>query len=145
MPSTPRGLRHDGRIDAHQFAAGVDQGAAGVARVDGRIGLDEIFECRQAQLSAARGADDAVGDGLRQPQGIADRQHDIPDLQLVGMPEGHDRQVIEVHFQQRQIRVRIPAHHLGHGHTAVGQLHPHLIGVFDDVIVGGDVALRCRR
>ncbi len=44
----------NGRIDAHQLTAGVDQGAPGITQIDGRIGLDEILECRKSELAATR-------------------------------------------------------------------------------------------
>ncbi len=64
-----------------------------------------------------------------------------PTCKLVRMPERHDRQMAEIDFQQRQIRVGIPADDPRHGHPAVGELHAHLVGVLHDVIVGGDVPL----
>src|SRR5690554_1908764 len=39
-------LAEDRRVDADQFAVGVDQGAAGVAWVDGGVRLDEVLEGR---------------------------------------------------------------------------------------------------
>ena len=42
-------LRIDGRIDADHFAVHVQQRPAGVAGIDGRVGLDEVLE-----LAAAR-------------------------------------------------------------------------------------------
>ena len=35
-------------VDADEFAIGIDQRAAGVADVDGRVGLDEVLEGRDA-------------------------------------------------------------------------------------------------
>ena len=65
--------------------------AAGVADVDGRVGLDEVLEGGHAELTAAGGADDALRDGLRQADRVADGEHDVADAQPVGMPERHDR------------------------------------------------------
>ena len=76
-------VEHRG-IDADQLAARIDQRAAGIAGIDGGIGLNEILEGGDAELTAAGGADDAMGHGLRQPERIADRQHRIADLQLIG-------------------------------------------------------------
>ena len=110
-------------VDADQLAAGIDQRAAGIADVDGRVGLDEILEGRHAELAAARGADDALRDRLRQADGIADGQHDVADAQPVGMPERHDRHVgLEVELQHGQVRVRIAADDRRVGDAAVGQL-----------------------
>src|SRR5690606_17489783 len=52
------GLGEDRRVDPHQIAMGIDQRTAGVARVDGRIGLDEVLVGVEAQLVAPSGADD---------------------------------------------------------------------------------------
>src|ERR1039458_10761443 len=38
------GTRRDGRIDADHFAAHVEQRAARIARVDGRVGLQKMLE-----------------------------------------------------------------------------------------------------
>jgi hypothetical protein len=38
----------DGRIDADELAARVDERAAGIPGVDGRIGLNEVLEDRDA-------------------------------------------------------------------------------------------------
>ena len=84
-------LGHHRGVDADQFAARVDERAAGIAFVDRRIGLDEVLEGCHAELPATDGADDAVRDGLLQAQRIADRQHLIAHLQLVRTTERHDR------------------------------------------------------
>ena len=60
---------------------------------------------------------------LRQPERIADREHHVADLQLVGAAEGRDRQRAEVDLQHRQIGVRVAADDVGVGHAAVRQLH----------------------
>ncbi len=58
-------LGDDGGVDADQRAARIDQRAAGVAEVDGRVGLDEVLERRDAELLAAHRAHDAVRHGVR--------------------------------------------------------------------------------
>ena len=127
-------------VDADQFARGIDQGAAGIAFVDGRVGLDEILEGGHAQLLAIDGTDDAVGDRLLQAERVADGQHLIADLQPVRAPQAHDREPRQPDRQQRQVGVRITAHHLGHRAAAVGQLHLDAGGIGDHVVVGDDVA-----
>ena len=52
-------LREDRAVDADQVAGGVDQRAAGIARIDRRIGLDEVLEAVDAEVIAAERADDA--------------------------------------------------------------------------------------
>src|ERR1700722_18251442 len=53
-------LGDDGGVDAYQRPGRIHQGTAGVAEVDGSIGLNEVLERSDAQLLAAGGADDAV-------------------------------------------------------------------------------------
>jgi hypothetical protein len=128
-------------VDAHELATRVDQRATGVADVDGRIGLDEAFVRRDAELRTARRADDAVRHRLREPERIADRQHRIADLQRVGTAELHHRQILECDLQHREIGVRIAPHHFGVRAATVGELHPDLIGLRHHVMIGDDVAL----
>ncbi len=73
-------------------------------------------------------------------QRVADREHDIADLERVGAAEPDLGQVGQVDLQQRQLRVRILADELRHGNSAVGQLHEDLVGVADHVPVRDDVA-----
>ncbi len=53
------GLRQDHRIDADQVAVEPDQRAAGIARIDRGIGLDEVLEAVAADARAAERAHDA--------------------------------------------------------------------------------------
>ncbi len=81
-------------------AGHIDQRAAGVAGVDGGVGLDELLElawrdavCGSAVVDRAvlRG-DDAGRDRLRQAERAADRQHPVADLRAVGVAELDRRQ-----------------------------------------------------
>ena len=139
-------LREHRGVDADQLAVGIDQRATGVAHVDGRVGLDEVLEGRDAELAAARRADDALRDRLRQADGIADGEHDVADAQPVGMPERHDRHVVlEVELQHRQIGVRIAADDPRVGHAAIGELGADQVRGGDDVVIRDHVRLRGRR
>jgi hypothetical protein len=91
MPSGPPycTVQHRG-VDADQIALRIDERAAGVAEIDGGVGLNEILESRQSQLAAAGGADDALRHGLADPVGIADGEHDIAHPQRVGAAHRHD-------------------------------------------------------
>ena len=61
--------RNQRRVDADHFAARVEQRAAGVAVVDGRVGLDEVVERRFADVAVQR-ADDADADRTARPSGL---------------------------------------------------------------------------
>jgi hypothetical protein len=76
-PDGDRALRgwDVGVADADDLAAAVDQRAAGVARGDRGVGLDEVDQRADALLSRAgdptvEAGDDAGGDGVSKPKGL---------------------------------------------------------------------------
>ena len=82
------GGREDRRVDADETAGGIEERAAGIARIDRRIGLDDIgelapFGSRQAPLQRA---DDAGGEGLVEAERIADGEGPLPDLRSSESP-----------------------------------------------------------
>ena len=83
------GLRIDGGVDADDFAVHVEQRAAGVAGIDGCVGLDEVLELAgDAGLDGAVfGGDNAGGDGLREGEGAADGFNPVADLGLIGVAQ----------------------------------------------------------
>src|SRR5690606_6287943 len=95
------------------------QCAAGVAWIDGGIGLDEIFEGGQSELGAAGGADNALGNGLTNAEWITDGEHHIADLGSIGATDIDHWQVLESDPQDRQIGVRIGAYQGRIGKSAV--------------------------
>ena len=74
-------------IDADQVALQIDERAAGVARIDSRVGLDEILEPLHPDVRPVQPADDAGGHGLAYVPGIADGEDEIADLELARVPE----------------------------------------------------------
>ena len=107
------GLGEDRRVDAGQVAIGIHQRAAGVARVDRRVGLDEVFVAVEAQLVTPGGADDAHGHGLADAERVADGQRDITDADAFGAADGDRRQVLQVDLQHRKVGFRVAADHSG--------------------------------
>ena len=87
-------LRVDGRVDADYFAVHVQQRAAGVAGIDGRVGLDEVLElaARAGLDGAVLGGDDAGGHGLRQRKRAADGFNPVAHLRVVGVAQLHGGQ-----------------------------------------------------
>jgi len=91
--------------DADDPALEVDQGPAGVARVDRGAGLDHVGQRDPVLLvhGAPEGADDPLGDAGLQPQRVADGQGHIPDLQLGGVGEAGRVQPTGVDVQHGQV------------------------------------------
>jgi hypothetical protein len=80
--------------------------AAGIAGIDRRVGLDEILEPVDAEVVAAQCADDAVRDGVAEAERIADREHDVADVQAFDAAERDRRQAIRRRLSARQDRIR---------------------------------------
>ena len=81
------GAREDRGVDADEPAGQIDQRAAGIAGIDGGVGLDEELVVGDADLGARQRRDDAVGDGLADAERIADGEHEVADLERVGIAE----------------------------------------------------------
>ena len=131
----------DRRVDANQVTARIDQRATGVTAVNGGVGLNEVFERSDAQMTAAGGTDNAHGHGLAHAQRIADGQHHIADGDLIRTVQLDFRQILQGDLQQRQVGLRIRADHPGGSIPAVAQRHQDLVGVPDHVITGEDIAV----
>ena len=67
-------------VDADDFAAQVDQRAAGVAGIDRGVGLEKV--ALVVGERAFLGGNDPLGDGLAEAEGIAHGEHDLADLDL---------------------------------------------------------------
>ncbi len=75
---------------------------------------------------------------------IADREHEVADLNLVGIAE-FDRRKALLHIlqsQHRKIAALIAQQHLGFEFALVGERHANLVGALDDVMIGDDDAAR---
>ena len=87
--------RGDHGVDADDLAVGVEQRAAGVAGIDGGVGLDGLVDVGSVGLlHLADGADDAARHGsVEDAEGIADGQHLLPDLEGGAAAQGYGLQV----------------------------------------------------
>src|SRR5439155_18291603 len=72
----------NGRVDANHLACKIDQWDAGVAGLDGRVGLQESLELL-ANAGAVLGADDVRCDRVLQSKGAANRQIPVANLHAV--------------------------------------------------------------
>ena len=134
----------DGRVDADYLAVQVEQGTARIARVDGRVGLDEALDpvvVADDLGLAAQGADDSVGQGGAHAQRVADGQDPVADLQFFDVAQTHGGQFGGVDLEQDDVDQRIGADHLGCEGAAVGQGDPDGVGAGDHVVVAENVAV----
>ena len=83
-------------------------------------------------------ADDTGGHGLTDIGGIADGEHEIPNLQAIGITEREFRQAIRAHLDDRHVGLGIGTDATGWQRAAVGELHRDLVGTVDDATVGDD-------
>src|SRR3990170_1602162 len=146
-----------GRVDAHDSARQVDEGSAGVPRVDGRIGLDHIGVDALAALALL-----AVRIGDRDPPGerrddpgrdrgatleaerVPDRNDPLAELERRRAAQRHRGQALRLDVQHREVRLDVAPDH------PRGQL-PRLLlggddgdprGALDDVVVRDHDAVR---
>jgi hypothetical protein len=92
------GRRDDQRVDADHLAVEVEQRAAGIAAVDGGVGLDVVVIGPGIDVAVAR-RDDAGRHRAAEAERIADRDHPFAEPQLVGIAELHrDQRLVGLTF-----------------------------------------------
>ena len=135
--------REDRRVDADEPAADVDEGAAGIARIDGGVGLDEELVVRDPDLGAGERRDDAVRHRLADAEGVADGEHEIADLQALRIAELERVQRRRAfRLQHREVGARIAEHDRRLELALVGERDLHLGHALDDVVVRDDEPAR---
>ena len=126
VPPTPR---RDGGVDAHHLSLQVHQRAATVARVDGRVGLQEVFPLGDIRASPLR-RDDARCHRRVQPERAADGQHPVTHLDHVAVAQRESWQgAIGGNPQDRDVGLGIGANFGRHVLPSVGQSDQHAVGV----------------
>ncbi len=143
--------RLDGGRNADDASLAIHQDAARVARIDGRVGLNDV---RDAVLGgkgvlaadgeqASQGAHEADGHRVLQTERIANGNGNLSDLDLGGVRKLHRLQLlgIDIDLEHGQIAIGICAHHFGLCLRAVGEDDADLVGVLNHVVVGHNVAL----
>src|ERR1700730_1637711 len=102
-------MRQNRGVDSDEFATIVDQCTAGVAWIDWRIGLNEIFVVFNAEVAAAFCADDSHSYGLTDAERIADSQSIVADLHLGGVAKRNGRKIRAFELQDGHISFWIRA------------------------------------
>ena len=143
-------------VDADELPGHVQQGAAGVAGVDGGVRLDEPggSDSRAALVGEGqvpvKGADHAGGHRLAVAQGVADGHHRLAQLQLIAVADGGNLQLAQrlggdvgkLHRHHGQVVVHVGALDLGLHRALVHKAHRELAGALHHMVVGGDEQLR---
>src|SRR5262245_26024900 len=128
----------DRGVDPDGFTTCIQKRSARVARVDGRVGLDEVVVGTLVDVSPER-AHDPGRHGVLEPERIPDRNHPLLDLHVGRVTERHGREPRRpMDLDQRDVGLLIPADDLGLELLARGQAHDDLVGVLDHVVVGED-------
>ena len=128
------------------MAQGIEQGATGIARVDGGVGLDNPADFAIAgRLNfPAQCADDAGGERGIQAEGIADGQYLAAHRQLRGISQGQGCQVVGwlLDPQHGQVLFRCHADNVGVVFSAILQGDGQLVSSSHHVEIGHDEAVR---
>ena len=147
------GLGVLGGGDADDVAVAVKQRPAGVAWVDGTVGLEHVEGGAASVVPGGdepvQGGDDAVGEGVGQlAQGVADGVDRLAHHQLGAVPQGDGGEAAGLDLQYGHVVVLLAADELGVVLVAVGEGDLDVDGaalvlgrLLNDVVVGGDVAV----
>src|SRR5262245_56626387 len=129
--------QNHGRIDADDFAAGVNQRPAAIAGIQGGIGLDDIVHQtpRVGSQRPAQGTDYASRNraltSVRIPDG--DRKVPYADFLRVSKESGHRTRRIDSNHSE--VRIRVVANELCVKSVAIKQGDNDLAGIVNDVAV----------
>src|SRR5271165_351294 len=133
-------------VDADDFAMRIDERAAGISAVDGRVGLDGfVDESGLAGLHrAADGAHHPGGQRGLKAEGIADGQNFLSDLQGRGIAESQGRQrfALGIDFDQCHVVALIRANDFCRVARLVAKDYLNALRFLDDVKISEDVAAR---
>src|SRR5215831_11623575 len=132
---------HERGVDADQIAAEIDKRAAGMAWIEGGIGLDEILVLLDADVGAVQSADYPGSHGLADLEWIADGEHEVADLDLVGIADGNSGEVLGGNLDDRNDGIRISRDQLSGQFPSIGESNGNFFGMLYDVIVGDNEAL----
>ena len=150
----------NGEADAHRAAAArIDRGVDARpdchshpparrpnCRVDCGIGLDEVLEGVDAQMTAAQRADDAHGYRLPDTERIADGEHHVADIDLLRrVPKVTAGRFFDIDLQHREVGFRDRCRRSRPWPAAIVQRDLDLVRRLDHVMVGQNVAFRARR
>jgi hypothetical protein len=128
---------------AKQMPCAGHQRAAGIARVQRRVGLDHAVEQppRSGAQAAAEGADNTGRDRAGEAERIADGHDKLANTQGGGDTKLGMRQVTARQAQHGDIGGGVAADERGRMALAIGQAGLQPMGIGDDMAVGQDVSI----
>jgi hypothetical protein len=130
------------RIDPHQFSVECHQGSAGVSRIDGGIGLNEIFEVSDTDIGTTDRTDNAERHTATQPQWVSDREHKFAHAERARIPPCHRWQIGRLNFHHGHVGLRIGGHHSSFILPTIGENDFHIDRIGNDMVVCHDVTIR---
>ena len=135
-------ITHFHGVDADDLAVAVDQRAAGIAGIQGGIGLDQGHGPSPGGNIPVNGGHDAVGHGAPQlhAQRIADGHHTVAHPEHGGIAELGRDEVLGLNVQHRQVRDGVGTHQGGREAALIGQQHGDGSGSLDHMGIGHHIA-----
>src|SRR5271169_2441198 len=88
----------------------VHQHPSRVARVDGCVSLNKIFQICKADVGPAYGAHNSHRDGLVQAEGIADGKHNVACFEFPRLSEAQGRKVFRIDLDHGKVRPWVRAY-----------------------------------
>ena len=141
------GLRawNDGGVHAYDAGAAVEQRPARIARVQRRVGLNDVVDQPpggRPQRTAQRRYH-ARGDAVRIAQRVADGNRDLAHAQACRIAQLRMRQcTARADSQQRKVGVRVFAHQFGAARASVGARDVDGAGTMHHMAVGEHIPVR---
>ncbi len=143
MPAEAPELRKNRCVHPDHPSRRIQERPPGVAGIDRGVGLDHVgdFGLHVLRQAPVQRADQARGERLVQPVRVADREHRLPDEQVVGVSnvQRTQRSTGRLQPQHREIIGRRRADQPRRNQTAIGQPDAERDAPGDDVIIGDDV------
>lgn len=139
-PNIAPGRTEQCSVDAHHLTGEIDQGAAGIARIDRGICLNQMTEPITSHPAAPHGADDPRGHRLAKSERIADHDDKIPHLQGIGITQTQPGNRHRRDAQQRGIRAGIATEQACLKVAMIFQTDSNLGRLLDHMGVGQHIA-----
>jgi len=130
--------------DADQLPGIVKGQAATVARIERRIGLNDIVNqpARGGTHGASKCADDPSRKRVIKPEGIADSNRKLSDTQFRGIPKVDVAKLSCIDTKNGKVSMRVSADNFSRKTATIHQGNRRRLAVLDNMVVGHDVAIR---